>query len=507
MNNPQIELAQMQDESGANAFSQSPAKDLEKSANTSASQELAFLVAFSQPFDQENPKDWPLRKKWLVTTVLSSTGFNRIMVSTIMAPALTTIRHEFHQTSIESTMSLSVYLLATAFGPLFIGPLSEIYGRLPVFHASALFFLIWNLICGFSKGTGLLIASRLFAGLGASSIYALGAGVLGDLWRPEERGRSLGIYMLIPLLGVVVGPIIGGYITEYTTWRWMFWSTSILQAAMMVLSISTYHESYAPLILKRRAQQLRKSTGNSQYYTAAEKLEAGRTVMSVMRKSLTRPFRLLAFHPIIQIMSLLSAFSYGITYFLISTFSTLWITQYHESISTSGLHYIAYALGEIAGAEIGGPVMDYSFRRLKERANDDQAVPEYRMPLVIPVIIIAAIGMFVYGWTAHFQVFWLAVDIGVVILGFGWQIAGQCVQAYVIDSYPDHTSSATAATQFLRSLTAFAFPLFAPKLYDSLGYGWGNSTLAFVTLGIGIPAPLLVWRYGARLRAKAKSSY
>ena len=166
-----------------------------------------FLVAFSLDFDASNPKDWPTSRKWAVTDVLSATGFNRIMVSTIMAPALTTIAHELHMNSAEAVMALSIYLLATAFGPLVMGPLSEVYGRKRVLHASNVWFLIWNIVCGFARTKEVLIASRFLAGFGASSIYALAGGVLGDVWRPEQRGKSLGVYVLIPLLGVAVGKL------------------------------------------------------------------------------------------------------------------------------------------------------------------------------------------------------------------------------------------------------------------------------------------------------------
>ena len=275
---------------------------------------------------------------------------------------------------------------------------------------------------------------------------------------------------------------------------------------MTVVSFPAFHETYAPLILRYRAEKLRKDTGNQQYYTAAERLEAGRTISAVLRRSLSRPVRLLAFHPIIQVMALLQGFSYGITYIVLSIFSDMRTTAYQDSAEISGLHYIACAISEVAGAQIGGPLMDLVFRKLKERANGE-VIPEYHIPLMLPGAILAPIGLFIYGWCAHFRVFWFAVDIGVVLTMFGMQIAGQAMQAYVIDAYPDHTSSATAASQFIRSLTAFAFPIFAPKLYSALGYGWGNSMIAFVGLAIWVPAPLLVWRYGARLRAKAQFSY
>ena len=176
-----------------------------QAAFKSSSDSDPFLVAFEQPFDAENPLDWPAGRKWMVTDVLSATGFNRIMVSTIMAPALSTIASELNMSSIEAAMSMSIYLLATAFGPLFIGPLSEVYGRQAILHATNIWFLVWNVVCGFARTKETLIAARFFAGFGASTIYALAGGVLGDMWRPEQRGRSMGVYLLIPLLGAAVG--------------------------------------------------------------------------------------------------------------------------------------------------------------------------------------------------------------------------------------------------------------------------------------------------------------
>jgi len=76
-----------------------------------------LLVQFSIP-DAHNPKDWRSSRKWVVTCVLSITGFNRIMVSTMMAPALPLLMQQFHMSSAEANMALSIYLLAAAFGPL-----------------------------------------------------------------------------------------------------------------------------------------------------------------------------------------------------------------------------------------------------------------------------------------------------------------------------------------------------------------------------------------------------
>lgn len=79
-------------------------------------------------------------------------------------------------------------------------------------------------------------------------------------------------------------------------------------------------------------------------------------------------------------------------------------------------------------------------------------------------------------------------------------ISYQCIGAYIADCYGQYTASASAACCFLRSLGAFAFPLFAPSLFNSLGYGWGGTVLTLVAVVIGVPAPLLFWKFGATLR-------
>lgn len=296
-----------------------------------------------------------------------------------------------------------------------------------------------------------------------------------------------------------------------TTWRWMFWSTSIFQVVMIIVSVFTFHETYGPVILKRRAKRLRRETGNQQYHTESERRDSEKSLPRILGRALSRPLRLLAFHPIIQVTAIISGFNYGLLYIVLSTFSDLWIQQYHQKVEISGLHYIACSLGEIAASQIGGPLMDYLFRRRQARNANNTGVelfqPEFRIPLMFLGVIVAPLGLLLYGWSARYLVHWAVVDIGIFIALFGGQLGGIPLTAYIIDSYPGHTSSAMAATQFIKSLTAFLFPLFAPKMYQVMGYGWGNSMLAFAGLLLGIPGPFFLWKYGGRLRAKAMSSY
>ena len=82
-------------------------------------------------------------------------------------------------------------------------------------------------------------------------------------------------------------------------------------------------------------------------------------------------------------------------------------------------------------------------------------------------------------------------------------VSYQCIQTYLVDTYTRYAASASAASAFLRSLAAFGFPLFVPYLFRDLGYGWGATVLGLVAVVLGIPAPLVFWAYGQRLRKKS----
>jgi hypothetical protein len=95
-------------------------------------------------------------------------------------------------------------------------------------------------------------------------------------------------------------------------------------------------------------------------------------------------------------------------------------------------------------------------------------------------------------------------NIGAALFSAGAIICFQCMQTYIVDSYTRYAASGVAAAVVLRSLAGFGFPLFAPYMYQKLGYGWGNSLLGFIAVGIGIPAPFLFWKFGETLRSKSQ---
>ncbi len=329
----------------------------------------------------------------------------------------------------------------------------------------------------------------------------LAKGVLSDCFPPEQRGRAIAIYSLAPLIGPAIGPIAGGFISENTTWRWCFYATSIFTIVVQCFGLMFLQETYAPKLLQRKRDKLRKETGNNELYTEFDNPK--RSVPTTLRIAIKRPFKLLFTQPIIQVLACYMAYIYGLMYLMLSTFPTLFTKRYHMSTSIGSLNYIAMGLGFFLGAQITAPLNDALYRRLKAR-NNGVGKPEFRVPMQIINSILIPIGLFMYGWSAQAKTHWIVPDIGICIFSAGAIVGFQCIQTYLIDAYTRYAASALAAATVLRSLAGMGFPLFAPAMFRALDYGWGNSLLAFAAIAIGVPAPFLLWRYGEMLRQKSK---
>ena len=421
----------------------------------------------------------------------------------MIAPALDQIMRDFDITvQLEAQITLSIFVLAYAVGPMLLGPLSELYGRVYVSQGSNVFFLVFNTLCGFAQSKEQLMAFRFLAGLGGSAPLALGGGVLGDIFKPEERGKAMGLYALGPLLGPAIGPLVGGWVAEKSTWRWMFYATSIVNLVILISGFVWFKETYAPYLLHIKAKRIRKETGDEGWRAPGED-DLNLPVYKKVARTMGRAFGMLFTQPIVQVMALYMGFSYGVLYLMLSTYPALWKAQYGQSPGISGLNYLSLGLGFFIGAPVCGKANDHIYKKLKAKTRDGKGKPEFRMPLVIVVSTLVPIGLLIYGWGANAHAHWIVPNIGAFFFAIGTIAAFQCVTTYLVDTFMRFAASAVAAVTVLRSLFGFAFPIFAPAMYRALGYGWGNTVLAIAAIGIGLPTPALLWLYGERLRQRS----
>lgn len=460
-------------------------------------------IDWDGPEDPMNPKNWTKRRKWAATGTVAMYTFVSPVTSSMVAPALGVLGNELHiPPGFQQSLVLSIFVLAYAVGPLVLGPMSEVFGRVRILQSAYLFFFAFALACGFAQTKSQLLAFRFISGLGGSAPLAIGPGVIADLWAPEQRGTALGLYTAGPLLGPAIGPIAGGFIAETTTWRWTFWSIAIYTGVVQLVGFFLLRETYAPVILAKKATKLNASSDTEKdikYMSARSNID----LKALVRRALVRPFYLLFTQPIIQALAVFQLYLYGVLYIIFTTFPQIWDKLYHMSTGIGSLNYLSLGLGFLCASIFAAQANDRIYIYLKGTRGQGKGRPEFRVPLMFPASIVFTAGIFLYGWSAEYKVFWLVPDIGAFLFALGSVVGFQCAQTYCVDAYSQVAASAMSAVVILRSLAGFGFPLFAPSMYDALGIGWGNSLLGFVAFGVGIPASLAFWFFGERLRKRS----
>ncbi|KAB8336668.1 hypothetical protein FH972_020979 [Carpinus fangiana] len=367
------------------------------------------VVTWDGPDDPENPMNWTDRKKWLLIAVVSSITFTTPLASSMFAPGVPQLMREFNSDStLLASFVVSVFLLGFVFGPLFIAPMSELYGRMPAYHIANVVFLAFTLGCAFSTNLAMFCVFRLLMGIAGSAPLTVGGGTIADLMPPEKRGAALSIWALGPLmgefrssfwettacinkaLGPVLGPIIGGYLTQCLGWRWVFYLLAIIVGVLTVSSGFLMRETYAPVILSRRCKALRKSTGNPALHTVYDGLL---TPSQLFRKAIIRPTKMLTRSPMVFFLSLHVSIAFSYLYLLFTTFTFVFERQYGFTPGESGLTFLGVGVGMLLGLVIMGKLSD-KILKAKAAANGGQIKPEYRLPLMPPGSILIPIGLF-----------------------------------------------------------------------------------------------------------------
>ncbi|GAA5937278.1 MFS transporter [Sporobolomyces koalae] len=471
-----------------------------------------IVVKWKGPDDPANPLNWSNPRRMTSTFIVAAFTLLAPLSSSAISPAAPQVAQALGITSqVELSMVTSIFVLAFAIGPLLLAPASELYGRVRVIQCANLVYVIFNLVCAFAKTKGQFIAFRFIAGLGGGAPLSIGAGVLADLWRPEERGRAAALYSLGPLLGPALGPIAGSWIAQRIPndgYKWIFYSTTIFSALVQGLGLILLRETYHPVLLNEQVAQIKKSMNlprSSDKVQTIFDVKAGgkKKPMQVFRHGMCRPLVLFFHEPIIQVQSLYMGLLYGIIYMMLVSTTAIFEVVYHESTGIAGLNFIAMGLGFFVAAQGGARLLDVIYRKLKVRYNSPGR-PEFRLPFQFPAAVLLPLGLLLYGWGAERALHWIVTDIGLFLVSFSMILVFQSTQMYLLDVFGIFSASAVAATVCLRSLFGFALPLAAPYMWDSLGYGWGCTLLAGAAILISWPTIPVLWFYGERIRMKSK---
>ncbi|KAF3131574.1 hypothetical protein TWF703_007585 [Orbilia oligospora] len=383
----------------------------------SGTDEDPYLVEYI-PEDPRDPMLFAPWTKWTITMVVAFATLAIAFVSSAYSGGIQQIKEEFNCSNIVAILGISLFVLGFTIGPLLWAPMSEMYGRQKLFFGTYAALTAFNAGAAGARSIPQLLICRFFAGAFGSSPLTNAGGVIADMFPASQRGLAMAVFAAAPFMGPVLGPIAGGFLGESAGWRWVQGLLAAFSGVTWLLMAFCVPETYSPLLLQKRAENLSKLT--SKIYVSKFEAQSGKlNLKEAYKTALSRP----------------------------------WILLFREPIG-----------------------------RVAEERHEGLAPPEQRLPPALVGCVCIPIGLFWFAWSNSPDVHWFASVAAGTPFGFGMVMVFLSVFNYLIDSYTIFAASVLAANAVLRSTFGAVFPLFTGPMYRNLGIHWASSVPAFLAL-------------------------
>jgi len=301
-------------------------------------------------------------------------------------------------------------------------------------------------------------------------------------------------------LAPVIAPIAGGWIVSSPrlSWRWTEWVTLIISSAAFIIALLFLPETYFPVILKWKAEHLRRITGNSQYISEHEN---SATFFVRVKKNLPLPVTFLATEPVVGVLGGYLVLLYILLFSFLSGFDYIFKRTYRVESGIQGSYFGAIAFGSTAFMLLAPGLYSWA-RRKTEYTRGASVTPEFRLWPGIVASPFLPVSLFLLGWTNYpsVSVWW---GLTACFL-FGVVLTAIYVSSYeyIIDSYKEHAAVALASITMVRYLIAGGMVIAARPMYEGIGVHWTMTLLGCIAT-ILAPAPFLFWKYGERIRKRS----
>ena len=223
-----------------------------------------------QPNDPENPMNWPIRKKRVMTWITTFMTFTVSIVNGGYASAQPGIESEFNVSPLVATLGLSLFILGFAIAPLLLAPLSEVYGRSPVYITSIFLFWAFVLPQAIAKNIETILVTKFISGFFASTGSTMVGGSIADIWETKDRGPYMNVFVMLAFTATFLGPMFLGVTAQEAGFRWVFWVCFIISGVYFLALVLILKETRGSVILSRRAAKMREETRDERYITQNE---------------------------------------------------------------------------------------------------------------------------------------------------------------------------------------------------------------------------------------------
>ena len=406
------------------------------------------------------------RALWTVFGALMLGMFLAALDQTIVSTALPTIVGELGGLNHLSWVVTSYLLASTVSTPLY-GKLGDMLGRKPVFLAAIIIFLAGSMLAGLSQSMSELIGFRALQGVGAGGLMVGAQAIIADIVPPRERGRYMGLIGSVFAVASVAGPLLGGFLVDNLSWRWVFY-VNMPVGALAVLIVVTRLHLHTPTMRHRidvlgavllsagvAALTLLTTWGGNEYAWSSLRIVslgvAGVGLLVVFAWWETR-----AAEPILplglfksRVFSVASGmgFAIGMAMFGAIVFLPVFLQLvYGASPTSSGLRMLPLMAGLLTAAIVSGRVIS--------------RIGRYR-PFPIAGTAVLVVGMFLLSLLSLDSPAWVA-SVYMLVVGVGIGLVMQVLVLVVQnDARPENIGVATSTATFFRSVGgAFGVAIF-----------------------------------------------
>ncbi|KAH7024659.1 putative MFS transporter [Microdochium trichocladiopsis] len=425
------------------------------------------------------------RRKTALVCFCSFCAFLSPVSSTANLSATPEISHEFGTTGSVINLSNAVYLLFMGISPMFVGPMSQVFGRRMVNIVAAWGFLASSIGSALSPNITCFFIMRIITAIFGTAFILAGNAVISDIYRPVERGTATGFLLIGMLVGPAFGPFLGGVIVTYTTWRVIFW----LQTGLAGLALAGSYLILPETIYHLRWDDLAGFSGQQRVKVLWSMVNPVRVV---------RLWR----YPNVTLAGLASASLLWNMYGLLAPIRYTLNPRYNLTTPMQGgFFYLAPGLGYLTGTFFGGRWADWMVRRWIKKRNGER-VAEDRLRAAAPFIVVVAACILVYGWTVEKDVGGIPLTVVVMFLqGVAQLQAFPALNVYCLDVMPGRSAEVIGSNYAMRYLAATVSIAIVLPAIQSIGVGW-YSTISAALLVASAGGLAYNVRYGRMMRDK-----
>lgn len=448
--------------------------------------------------DAENPLNFGAGRRWFNAMLLAFACFMVSIASSGFSQGTEQLKAEFAITQTTALLTTSTFVLGFAVGALILSPLSEVYGRRDLYVMTFGAFVAFSGAVGFSSSMTVVIVLRFFGGLAGSFTQAVAPAVVADMFNAQDRGLVMSIFTLAGLVGQNLGPIVCGFLVEAYGWRAIPILITAASGPTWVVLTLTFPETYAPVLLQRRATKLTKETGKPHQVAGV----APKSIAQQLRVGALRPWIMLIYEPIVTLLSLFLSVVHGTLFLLFAAYPIVFQQVRGWPQGVASLPFVAIIIGIMISLVYVALVDQKRYAKVVAKY-DGHAPPEARLPPAMLGAAALPIGLFWFAWTNAPELpFMICVSAG-ALFGFGMVLLYMSLTNYIVDAYLGYAASALAASTVLRSIAGAVFPLFTADMYSSLGIHWASSVPGFLAL-VFIPCLFAFYKWGDRLRGMTR---